>query len=97
MKHFIVLASLTDAGRLDAAGAHAHFEKAGSTEGITVKELFFTRGGPCDAVVVVEARDDAAVDLYALNLSVGGFVKTTTLSATSAEDFGRIVGQITHP
>lgn len=96
MKQFVVLATWTEAGRRSPADAHADLEDTAVT-GVTVTERYFTRGGTCDAVVVIEAGDDDAGHLFALQLAALGRMTATALSVTSAENFKRIAGQITHP
>ena len=95
MATFISLLSFTDQGirsvkespkRADAVKAMA------KKMGVTVKEVYWTLGH-YDLVVVLEG-DDEAVTSTLLKIGSLGNVRSETLSAFSAAEMGRIVGNI---
>jgi uncharacterized protein with GYD domain len=96
MATFIVLASFTDQGikgikdspkRADAYKAMA------AKAGCKVKDLYWTLGH-FDLVSIVEAPDAAAETSLSLAVGSLGNVRTETLTAFSAEEFGRILGRM---
>jgi uncharacterized protein with GYD domain len=96
MATFIVLASFTDQGikgikdspkRADAYKAMA------AKAGCNVKDLYWTLGH-FDLVSIVEAPDAAAATSLSLAVGSLGNVRTETLTAFSAEEFGRILGRM---
>jgi len=96
MATFIVLASFTDQGirNIKDSPKRADAYKAlAAKAGCKVKDLYWTLGH-FDLVSIVEAPDSAAAT--ALSLAVGslGNVRTETLTAFSAEEFGRILGKM---
>ena len=96
MATFIVLGSFTDQGirgikespkRADA------FKSLAAKAGVKVKEVFWTLGH-YDLVTIVEAPDAATVTSVELAVASMGNVKTETLTAFSAEEFGRILSKM---
>jgi uncharacterized protein with GYD domain len=96
MATFIVLGSFTDQGirnvkespkRADA------FKALAAKSGVKVKEIFWTLGH-YDLVTVVEAADAATVTAVELAVASMGNIKTETLTAFSAEEFGKILSKM---
>ena len=97
MATFITLVSFTDQGvrsikespkRADA------FKAMAAKAGASVKSIYWTLGH-YDMVVTLDAPDAATAT--SLNLAVGalGNIRTETLTAFSAEEFGKILGKLT--
>jgi uncharacterized protein with GYD domain len=69
------------------------FKAMAAKAGASVKSIYWTLGH-YDLVVTMEAPDAAAAT--SLNLAVGsmGNIRTETLTAFSAEEFGKILGKM---
>ena len=65
----------------------------GRKMGVKIKELFWTLG-PCDTVMLAEAPNDEAATAFALSLSSRGSVKTLTMRAYRAKEFGAILRKL---
>jgi uncharacterized protein with GYD domain len=96
MATFITLANFTDQGIKgvkDSPKRAEAFKAMAAKAGMSVKSVYWTLGHS-DLVVVVEAPDAATAT--SLNLAVAslGNVRTETLTAFSAEEFGRILGKM---
>lgn len=96
MATFIVLGSFTEQGvrsikespkRADA------FKALAAKAGVKVKEIYWTLGH-YDIVTVVEAPDAATATSLGLAVASLGNVRTETLTAFSAEEFGSILGKM---
>jgi uncharacterized protein with GYD domain len=95
MATFITLANFTDQGIKgvkDSPKRAEAFKAMAAKAGVSVN-VYWTLGH-YDLVVVVEAPDAATAT--SLNLAVAslGNVRTETLTAFSAEEFGRILGKM---
>ena len=93
MATFIALANFTDQGVRnvkDSPKRAEAFKALCAKQGVTLKSVYWTLGH-YDLVVVAEAPDAAAITT--VNLAVGalGNVRTETLTAFSAEEFGKIL------
>jgi uncharacterized protein with GYD domain len=96
MATFITLANFTDQGIKgvkDSPKRAEAFKAMAAKAGVSVKSVYWTLGH-YDLVVVVEAPDAATAT--SLNLAVAslGNVRTETLTAFSAEEFGRIMSKM---
>ena len=96
MATFITLANFTDQGIKgvkDSPKRAEAFRAMAAKAGVSVKSVYWTLGH-YDLVVVVEAPD--ATTATSLNLAVAslGNVRTETLTAFSAEEFGKILGKM---
>ncbi len=96
MATFIVLGNFTDQGirgikespkRSDA------FKALAAKAGCKVKDIFWTLGH-YDIVTIVEAPDTATATSLGLAVASLGNVRTETLTAFSADEFGRILGKM---
>ena len=96
METFIVLGNFTDQGvrnikespkRSDA------FKAMAAKAGVKVKELYWTLGH-YDLVTIVEAPDSATVTALGLAVAALGNVRTETLTAFPAGEFGKILGKM---
>jgi len=95
MATFISLLSFTDQGirSVKESPKRAEAVKAMAKKmGVTIKEMYWTLGH-YDLVVVLEG-DDEAVTSTLLKVGSLGNVRSETLRAFSAAEFGRIVGNI---
>ena len=96
MATFIVLGSFTDQGvrtvkespkRADA------FKALAAKAGVKVRDIYWTLGH-YDVVSVVEAPDSATATSLGLAIASLGNIRTETLTAFSAEEFGKILGKM---
>ena len=96
MATFIVLGNFTEQGirnikespkRADA------FRALAAKSGVKVKEIYWTLGH-YDLVTIVEAPDAATVTSVELAVASLGNIKTETLTAFSADEFGKILGKM---
>lgn len=96
MTHYIVLVNWTDQGvknvrespkRLDAA------RKMLKDMGGTFKDIYMTMGD-YDLVALCEAPDDAVAARFALQLGMGGNVRTRTLKAFPEAAYREIVNSL---
>jgi uncharacterized protein with GYD domain len=96
MATFIVLGNFTDQGirsikesprRSDA------FKAMAAKAGVKVKDIYWTLGH-YDIVTVVEAPDVATATSLGLAIASLGNVRTETLTAFSAEEFGKILAKM---
>lgn len=65
----------------------------GKKMGVKVKEIFWTLG-PYDTVVLAEAPNDETLTAFALSLASRGNVKTLTMRAYRAKEFGGILRKL---
>jgi len=96
MATFIVLGNFTEQGirsikespkRSDA------FKALAAKAGVKVKDIYWTLGH-YDIVSVIEAPDTATATSLDLAVASLGNIRTETLTAFSAEEFGRILGKM---
>ena len=96
MATFIVLGNFTEQGirnikespkRADA------FKALAAKSGVKVRDIYWTLGH-YDLVTIVEAPDAATVTSVELAVASMGNIKTETLTAFSAEEFGKILGKM---
>lgn len=96
MATFIVLASFTEQGIRgvkDSPKRAEAFKALAAKAGAKVKDIYWTLGH-YDIVSIVEAPDAAAATSLSLAVGSLGNVRTETLTAFSAEEFGRILGKM---
>jgi uncharacterized protein with GYD domain len=96
MATFITLANFTDQGIKgvkDSPKRAEAFKAMAAKAGASVKSVYWTLGH-YDLVVVVEAPDAATATSLNLAVAALGNVRTETLTAFSAEEFGRILGKM---
>ena len=96
MATFIVLGNFTDQGIRNIKESPKRteaFKALAAKVGVKVKEIYWTLGH-YDLVTVVEAPD--TISATSLGLAVGslGNVRTETLTAFSADEFGKILGKM---
>jgi len=96
MATFIVLGNFTEQGirsikespkRSDA------FKALAAKAGVKVKDIYWTLGH-YDIVTIVEAPDTATATSLGLAIASLGNVRTETLTAFSAEEFGKILAKM---
>ena len=96
MATFIVLGNFTDQGirtikespkRSDA------FKALAAKVGVKVKDIYWTLGH-YDIVSIVDAPDTATATSLGLAIASLGNIRTETLTAFSAEEFGKILGKM---
>ncbi len=96
MATFITLVNFTDQGIRgvkDSPKRAEAFRKMAGKLGVKVKEMYWTLGH-YDLVVTVEAPDAATVTSVNLAIASLGNVRTETLTAFTAEEFGKIVAKM---
>jgi uncharacterized protein with GYD domain len=96
MATYIVLANFTDQGirNVKDSPKRADAYKAMAKKlGVTVREIYWTLGH-YDLVIVLDAPDAASVTAVGLATASLGNVRTETLTAFSAEEFGRVIGKM---
>ena len=96
MATFITLANFTDQGIKgvkDSPKRAEAFKAMAAKAGMSVKSVYWTLGH-YDLVVVAEAPDAATATSLNLAVAALGNVRTETLTAFSAEEFGRILGKM---
>jgi uncharacterized protein with GYD domain len=96
MATFIVLGRFTDQGIRSIKESPKRteaFKALAAKSGVKVKEIFWTLGH-YDIVTVTEAPDVATATSLGLAVASLGNVKTETLTAFSAEEFGRIIAKM---
>jgi uncharacterized protein with GYD domain len=96
MATFIVLGSFTDQGIKsikDSPKRTEGFKALAAKVGMKVKDIYWTMGH-YDIVTIVEAADAATATSVGLAVASLGNVKTETLTAFSAEEFGKILAKM---
>lgn len=96
MATFITLANFTDQGIKgvkDSPKRAETFKAMAAKAGVSVKSIYWTLGH-YDLVVTAEAPDAAAATSLNLAVAALGNVRTETLTAFSAEEFGKILGKM---
>jgi uncharacterized protein with GYD domain len=95
MARYVSLINWTDQGiaafkdTTDRADAAADLAKSLGAE---LQEIYWCLG-PHDIVGILEAPDDETVTAFALKLSSGGNVRTTTMRAYSREEISSIIAK----
>jgi uncharacterized protein with GYD domain len=96
MATFITLGNFTDQGIRnikDSPKRTEAFKALCAKHGVTVKSVYWTLGH-YDLVVVAEAPDAATITSVSLAVGSLGNVRTETLTAFGAEEFGKILKKI---
>jgi len=96
MATFITLGNFTDQGVRnvkDSPKRAEAFKALAAKHGVTVKSIFWTLGH-YDLVVIAEAPDAAATTTVNLAVAALGNVRTETLTAFGAEEFGKILKKL---
>ncbi len=96
MATFITLGNFTDQGIRnikDSPKRTEAFKALAAKYGVKVKDVFWTLGH-YDLVVVAEAPDAATITSVSLAVGSLGNVRTETLTAFGAEEFGKILKKI---
>ena len=95
MAHYVILANFTEQGTRavrDTIKRADAFKEMAAKAGVKVHSLYWTLGQH-DVVTIAEADDETATAL-SLSISALGNVRTQTLRAFDAAEFGRIVGKM---
>ena len=96
MLAYVVLASFTDQGVKNAKDSPKRaeaFKQMAKTFGVTVKEIFWTRGR-YDIVAITEAPDELSATALNLSLSAMGNIRTESLRAYTADEMNKIVAKM---
>lgn len=96
MATFIVLGNFTEQGIRgikESPKRSEAFKALAARSGVKVKEIYWTLGH-YDIVTIVEAPDTATATSLGLAVAALGNVRTETLTAFSAEEFGRILAKV---
>ena len=95
MTRYLSLLRFTEAGgraiKKSTARAAA-FRKAAEEAGVKVEAQYWTVGA-YDGVIVLRADEEKKVLRCLTDLAAGGYVRTDTLRAFDAEQFGAMVGK----
>lgn len=95
MPHYVCLMNWTEQGVKTAAQSVERADAARAAlaaKGVTLKDVYWTVGA-YDVVSIVEAPDDATASAALLALIAQGNLRTTTLRAFTAEEFGGILAK----
>ena len=96
MATFITLVNFTDQGVRgikDSPKRADAFKAMAAKAGASVKSIYWTLGH-YDLVVTLEAPDAATATSLNLGIASLGNVRTETLTAFSADEFGKILGKM---
>jgi uncharacterized protein with GYD domain len=96
MPHYVVLVNWTDQGVKNVRETIQRVEAADALEqkhGLRLVQVYWTVG-PYDIVAIGEAPDDESATAFALELSSGGNVRTTTLRAYDREEMSGILQRL---
>jgi len=90
----VILVDLTDQGRrtIKDSPDRAEASKAEAVKlGIQVKDLFYTPGGPHDAVIVIEAEGPEPINKFMSSVQSLGNVKMKFVRAFSIDEMRKMV------
>jgi len=93
---YVTLTNWTEQGIKNVKDTVKRFEaakQAGAAEGVILKEVFYLMGG-YDALLIVEAPDDAAVSRVTLAAGMQGNVRTVTMRAFTKDEMAALVGRL---
>ena len=96
MAVYVTLYRYTDEGMKgikNAADIARGWQQEAQRRGATVRGLYWLQGA-YDAVTIVEADDDAAVNGLLLAIGAQGLLRTETMRGFSLEEVERFVGQL---
>ena len=96
MATFIVLGSFTEQGIRNIKESPKRteaFKALAAKVGVKVKDIYWTLGN-YDIVSIVESPDTATATSLGLAVASLGNLRTETLTAFSAEEFGKILGKM---
>ncbi|AXF17760.1 GYD domain-containing protein [Paraburkholderia caledonica] len=96
MATYVVLAQFTDQGIRNVKNSTQRAGQAAEMArsfGCEMKEIYWTMG-QYDIVTIVEAPDEQSFLSFGLALGSAGNVKTQTLRAFSADEFGACIGKL---
>ena len=96
MTTFIALIDFTEQGIRDFKATTQRadaFVEAAKSGGVTVKEIYWTMGAH-DAVLILDAPDEATVAGVLISLAAQGNVKTHTLRAFTRQEIKAIIGKM---
>ena len=96
MATFIVLGNFTDQGIRSIKESPKRteaFKALAAKAGVKVKEIYWTLGH-YDIVTITEAPDVATAASLGMAVAALGNVRTETLTAFSAEEFGKIIAKM---
>lgn len=94
MPTYVSLASWTEQGIRNVKDTVKRFEMAkqmAGAQGVTLKEIYYLMGA-YDALLIVEAPDDAAVSRVTLAAGMQGNTRTVTMRAFSKDEMDALVG-----
>lgn len=93
MPSFIALLTWTDQGARAAKDTVKRYDNAvgvAQKMGVSIRNTWWTMGA-YDAVVVLEAPDEATASRFAISISSQGNVRTLTMRAYTKEEMTKIV------
>jgi uncharacterized protein with GYD domain len=96
MPTYLTLTNWTEQGIKNVKDTVKRFETAkqmARAEGVTLKEVYYLMGA-YDALLVVEAPDDAAVSRVTLAAGMQGNVRTVTMRAFTKDEMTALVGRL---
>lgn len=96
MATYIALSNFTDQGIRSVKDTTKRFEavrEMGKKLGVSVKDIYWTIGSH-DLVGIFEAPDDATFTAFALNIGMGGNIRTQTLRGFSKDEMNEVLGKL---
>lgn len=93
MPSFIALLTWTDQGARAAKDTVKRYDNAVATAqkmGVSIRNTWWTMGA-YDAVVVLDAPDEATASRFAISISSQGNVRTLTMRAYTKDEMAKIV------
>lgn len=96
MPTYVTLTNWTEQGIKNVKDTVKRFEaakQAGAAEGVTLKEVYYLMGA-YDALLILEAPDDAAVSRVTLAAGMQGNVRTVTMRAFTKDEMAALVGRL---
>ena len=96
MATYVMLANFTDQGIRnikDSIKRAEAFKELAKSQGVTVKELYWTLG-QFDIVCLADAADEIAVTALGLSLGKAGNVRTQTMRAFAPSDMSKILTKV---
>jgi uncharacterized protein with GYD domain len=96
MPTYVVLMNWTEQGikaAKDTVNRYETARDAWESSGVTIRDIYWTIG-PHDIVCTVDAPDDETLSGTLLGLAGAGNLRTTTMSAFSADEMRGVLGKI---
>ena len=96
MSTYLVLIRFTEQGITNIKDSPQRASKATAMAkkmGVKIREIYWTLGA-YDGALIIEAPDEETITAWSLSMGSLGFVKTETMRAFPAKEFGAILGKM---